>query len=83
VPSLTTQTTKPSILDELRHFTETKVPEAPRRKAEKFAADLEFRLKVIKDLVPKIDQWLASPGKASLTKEFSPSASDPSEGRSQ
>jgi aminopeptidase N len=60
VPSLTAQTTNPSILDELRHFIETNVPEAPRIKAEKFVADLEFRLKVIKDLVPKIDQWLAS-----------------------
>jgi aminopeptidase N len=68
VPSLTAQATNPSVLDELRRFIETKVPEAPRKKAEKFAADLEFRLKVIRDLVPKIDEWLASHGKASSAK---------------
>jgi aminopeptidase N len=60
VPSLPALTTDPSILDELRRFIETKVPEAPRKKAERFAADIEFRLKVIRDLVPKIDQWLES-----------------------
>jgi aminopeptidase N len=60
VPSLTAQSTDPKILDELRQFIESKVPEPSQKKAEKFVADLEFRLKVINDLLPKIDEWLTS-----------------------
>ncbi len=59
VPSLTAGATNPDLLEELRRFIETEVPEASRKKVGKFAADLEFRLKVIKVLVPKIDHWLA------------------------
>ena len=60
VPSLAAQATSPARLEELRRFIDDKVPAEFRPQAERFYADLEFRLKVKAERLPQITQWLAT-----------------------
>jgi aminopeptidase N len=60
VPSLGAQATSLARLEELRRFIDDKVPPEFRPQAERYYADLEFRLKVKAERLPQITQWLAT-----------------------
>jgi aminopeptidase N len=60
VPSLGAQATSLARLEELRRFIDDKVPAEFRPQAERYYADLEFRLKVKAERLPQITQWLAT-----------------------
>jgi aminopeptidase N len=62
VPSLAAQSTNPPRLEELRRFIDGNVPAEFRQAAERFYADLDFRLKVRAERLPQITQWLAARG---------------------
>jgi aminopeptidase N len=59
VPALTATSRNPKVLDELQHYIDEKVRPLSRASVKKFAADLEFRLRVVARLVPAVDQWIA------------------------
>jgi aminopeptidase N len=59
VPGLVAEATNPALLAQLRAYIDQKVPEEARAQVERFHAGLQFRLRVIAEIVPEIDKWLA------------------------
>jgi hypothetical protein len=59
VPGLLAEATDAALLPQLRAYIDEKVPAESRPQVERFYADLQFRLRVVAEVVPAIDRWLA------------------------
>lgn len=62
VPSIGAQALDRAILEQLRRFIDTNVPDANKAQVERFHADAAFRLSVRGKRVPDIDAWIAANG---------------------
>ncbi len=62
VPALTATSRNAAVLDELQRYIDEKVPPLSRKSAQRFVADLKFRLQVIARLVPAVNDWLKQHG---------------------
>ncbi|UFZ08025.1 M1 family metallopeptidase [Bradyrhizobium ontarionense] len=60
VPSLTAASRSPQVLEELQRYITEKVRPNSRKSAERYVADLTFRLQVIGRLLPAVDTWLTT-----------------------
>ncbi|MFN9846788.1 MAG: M1 family peptidase, partial [Alphaproteobacteria bacterium] len=60
-PQLATISRDAATLDKLARYAET-IPPSSKGEVEKAAASIRFRLGLIKDRVPEMEQWLAKNG---------------------